>query len=103
MTAGRSNWRPSFLGWRPDDERASQSRCSVQPARHEGTGYLKLLRRLHALQRPRSYLEIGTAAGKTLTTCTDTCVYDGEGSLTLGKLRTRRVFPTSLNFAAICL
>ena len=34
--------------------------------RHEGTGYLKLLRRLHALKRPRSYLEIGTAAGKTL-------------------------------------
>jgi hypothetical protein len=34
--------------------------------RHEGAGYLKLLRRLHALQRPRTYLEIGTAAGKTL-------------------------------------
>ncbi len=34
--------------------------------RHEGTGYLRLLRRLHALKRPRSYLEIGTAAGKTL-------------------------------------
>lgn len=34
--------------------------------RHRGTGYRKLLRRLHALQRPRSYLEIGTAAGKTL-------------------------------------
>jgi Methyltransferase domain len=34
--------------------------------RHEGSGYLKLLRRLHALQRPRTYLEIGTAAGKTL-------------------------------------
>ncbi|HKP27339.1 MAG TPA: class I SAM-dependent methyltransferase [Dongiaceae bacterium] len=34
--------------------------------RHQGTGYLKLLRRLHALQRPRHYLEIGTAAGKTL-------------------------------------
>jgi predicted O-methyltransferase YrrM len=34
--------------------------------RHQGTGYLKLLRRLHALQRPRTYLEIGTAAGKTL-------------------------------------
>jgi predicted O-methyltransferase YrrM len=34
--------------------------------RHEGTGYLKLLRRLHALQRPRTYLEIGTAAGRTL-------------------------------------
>jgi hypothetical protein len=34
--------------------------------RHEGAGYLKLLRRLHALKRPRSYLEIGTAAGKTL-------------------------------------
>ena len=34
--------------------------------RHRGAGYLKLLRRLHALQRPRSYLEIGTAAGKTL-------------------------------------
>lgn len=34
--------------------------------RHQGAGYLKLLRRLHALQRPRSYLEIGTAAGKTL-------------------------------------
>jgi predicted O-methyltransferase YrrM len=34
--------------------------------RHEGAGYLKLLRRLHALQRPRRYLEIGTAAGKTL-------------------------------------
>ncbi len=34
--------------------------------RHEGTGYLTLLRRLHALRRPRHYLEIGTAAGKTL-------------------------------------
>jgi hypothetical protein len=34
--------------------------------RHEGTGCLKLLRRLHALRRPRHYLEIGTAAGKTL-------------------------------------
>jgi predicted O-methyltransferase YrrM len=34
--------------------------------RHQGTGYLKLLRRLHALRRPRTYLEIGTAAGKTL-------------------------------------
>lgn len=34
--------------------------------RHAGTGYLKLLRRLHALKRPRSYLEIGTATGKTL-------------------------------------
>jgi predicted O-methyltransferase YrrM len=34
--------------------------------RHEGTGYLKLLRRLHALRRPRSYLEIGTARGMTL-------------------------------------
>jgi hypothetical protein len=34
--------------------------------RHQGTGYLKLLRRLHALKRPRSYLKIGTAAGKTL-------------------------------------
>jgi hypothetical protein len=29
-------------------------------------GYLKLLARLHALQRPRRYLEIGTAAGRTL-------------------------------------
>ena len=35
--------------------------------RHQGTGYHKLLRRLHALRRPRTYLEIGTAAGKTLT------------------------------------
>jgi hypothetical protein len=29
-------------------------------------GYLKLLRRLHALKRPQTYLEIGTAAGKSL-------------------------------------
>jgi hypothetical protein len=34
--------------------------------RHAGVGYLKLLARLHALQRPRRYLEIGTAAGRTL-------------------------------------
>ena len=34
--------------------------------RHGGTGYLKLLRRLHALRRPRTYLEIGTATGRTL-------------------------------------
>ena len=34
--------------------------------RHGGIGYLKLLRRLHGLRRPRRYLEIGTAAGKTL-------------------------------------
>ena len=34
--------------------------------RHGGTGYLKLLRRLHALKRPKTYLEIGTATGKTL-------------------------------------
>lgn len=34
--------------------------------RHAGTGYLKLLRRLHAVRGPRTYLEIGTAAGKTL-------------------------------------
>src|SRR5688500_19173604 len=34
--------------------------------RHGGKGYLKLLRRLHALQRPRAYLEIGTATGRTL-------------------------------------
>jgi hypothetical protein len=33
---------------------------------HEGTGYRTLLHRLHALQRPRTYLEVGTAAGKTL-------------------------------------
>lgn len=34
--------------------------------RHAGVGYLKLLRRLHAVKRPKAYLEIGTAAGKTL-------------------------------------
>src|SRR5688572_4092233 len=34
--------------------------------KHAGTGYLKLLRRLHAVKRPKTYLEIGTAAGKTL-------------------------------------
>ncbi|NJO21631.1 MAG: class I SAM-dependent methyltransferase, partial [Sphingomonadales bacterium] len=34
--------------------------------RHAGVGYLKLLRRLHAVKRPTTYLEIGTAAGKTL-------------------------------------
>ena len=34
--------------------------------KHAGAGYLKLLRRLHALRRPKTYLEIGTAAGKTL-------------------------------------
>jgi hypothetical protein len=34
--------------------------------KHAGVGYLKLLRRLHAVRRPKTYLEIGTAAGKTL-------------------------------------
>ena len=34
--------------------------------KHAGVGYLKLLRRLHAVKRPKTYLEIGTAAGKTL-------------------------------------
>src|SRR5688572_22864387 len=34
--------------------------------RHGGKGYLKLLRRLHALQRPRAYLELGTPTGRTL-------------------------------------
>jgi hypothetical protein len=35
-------------------------------ARHRGRSYLKVLARLHALKRPRTYLEVGTAAGKTL-------------------------------------
>lgn len=34
--------------------------------KHAGVGYLKLLRRLHAVKRPRTYLEIGTATGRTL-------------------------------------
>ena len=34
--------------------------------KHAGVGYLKLLRRLHTVKRPNTYLEIGTAAGKTL-------------------------------------
>lgn len=35
--------------------------------KHAGVGYFKLLRRLHAVRRPKTYLEIGTAAGKTLS------------------------------------
>jgi predicted O-methyltransferase YrrM len=34
--------------------------------KHAGMNYVKLLRRLHAVKRPKTYLEIGTAAGKTL-------------------------------------
>jgi len=34
--------------------------------RHQGLNYLKVLARLHALRRPRTYLEIGTARGRTL-------------------------------------
>jgi predicted O-methyltransferase YrrM len=34
--------------------------------KHAGMNYFKLLRRLHAVERPKTYLEIGTAAGKTL-------------------------------------
>jgi predicted O-methyltransferase YrrM len=34
--------------------------------KHAGMNYFKLLRRLHAVKRPKTYLEIGTAAGKTL-------------------------------------
>lgn len=35
-------------------------------ARHKGRHYRKVLARLHAVKRPRSYLEIGTATGATL-------------------------------------
>jgi hypothetical protein len=35
-------------------------------ARHQGRNYLKVLARLHALKRPQTYLEVGTATGKTL-------------------------------------
>ncbi|HET6160984.1 MAG TPA: class I SAM-dependent methyltransferase [Dongiaceae bacterium] len=35
-------------------------------ARHQGRNYVKVLAQLHALKRPRNYLEIGTATGKTL-------------------------------------
>jgi hypothetical protein len=35
-------------------------------ARHQGRNYLKVLAGLHALKRPQTYLEVGTATGKTL-------------------------------------
>jgi len=35
-------------------------------ARHKGRHYRKVLARLHAVKRPRSYLEVGTATGATL-------------------------------------
>ena len=35
-------------------------------ARHQGRNYLKVLAQLHALRRPQTYLEVGTATGKTL-------------------------------------
>jgi hypothetical protein len=39
---------------------------SFSRPRHQGRNYLKVLARLHALRRPRTYLEIGTATGRTL-------------------------------------
>lgn len=35
-------------------------------ARHQGRNYLKVLAQLHALKRPQTYLEVGTATGRTL-------------------------------------
>ena len=45
---------------------ATRSDAPFTRPKHGGVGYLKLLRRLHAVKRPKTYLEIGTAAGKTL-------------------------------------
>ena len=35
-------------------------------APHRGRSYLKVLKRLHALRRPRTYLEVGTESGRSL-------------------------------------
>lgn len=35
-------------------------------ARHQGRNYLKVMAQLHALIRPQTYLEVGTATGRTL-------------------------------------
>ena len=40
--------------------------ASFSRPRHQGRNYLKVLAQLHALRRPRTYLEIGTATGRTL-------------------------------------
>ena len=50
----------------PDDDRSRTSDASFTRPKHAGVGYVKLLRRLHAVKRPNTYLEIGSAAGKTL-------------------------------------
>jgi hypothetical protein len=39
---------------------------SFSRPRHQGRNYLKVLAQLHALRRPRTYLEVGTATGRTL-------------------------------------
>jgi len=69
---------------------ATSPEASFSRPRHQGRNYLKVLARLHALRRPRTYLEIGTATGRTLAIarCTSIAIdpkFRIEGDVRSGK------------------